>query len=60
VNTAEHRALAGAFFTACLLFTGALLLTAGISQAERREASLQRCIAAGEPAGRCERISYGF
>jgi hypothetical protein len=56
----ELRAQAGAFFAVSLLFTGALLLTAGFAQADARAARFERCVNAGGLAGQCERAAYGF
>ena len=56
----ELRLQATAFFSVSLLFTGALLLTAGFAQADARAARFERCVAAGGLSGQCERVVYGF
>ena len=60
MTSTELRAQAGLFFTACLMFTGALLLTAGFAQADARAARFDRCVDAGGLRAQCERIAYGF
>ena len=60
MSPTELRAQAGLFFTACLMFTGAMLLTAGFAQADARSARFERCVDAGGQRAQCERIAYRF